>query len=159
MKSSRIFPIGLMAALALLCIELGPKARAAISTNSPAGPAKTNSAPGELPIPLSVFDLTINPTKDPFFPLSTRQPLPQIASNAAPEFSAASFFVKGLSGSASHPLALINNRTVAPGEDAEVTTQSGKVKIHCVEIRPPSVFLRVSTQPDLIEIKLRKTAQ
>jgi hypothetical protein len=124
-------------------------------TNS-AGTA-TNLGPVELPVPLAVFDLTIKPTKDPFFPLSLRQPVQ--ATNAAPAFSAASFNLKGLSGSSGHRLALINNRTVAAGEDAEITTTSGKIKIQCLEIKESSVIIRAESQTDPLEVFLRKTAQ
>ncbi|HWF19557.1 MAG TPA: hypothetical protein VG754_09820 [Verrucomicrobiae bacterium] len=158
MKFSRLFPIGLKVVITLLCLAVLPAARATNTTNAPSSGAKTNSAPEETPIPLSVFDLSVKPTRDPFFPLSNRQPVPALATNA-PAISASTFTLKGLSGSFSHPLALVNNRTVAPGEDAEVTTPTGKFRIHCVEIKPPSVFLRISSQSDLIEISLRKTAQ
>lgn len=163
MKISRFFPTGLAAAIALLFLAVPPVAHASgaakDSKKPSAAASKTNMLPEELPVPEAVFDLTIHPTKDPFFPLSTRQAIPQIVTNAPVAFSAASFVLKGVDWSEHHPLALVNNRTLAAGEDAEVTTASGKVKIRCLEIRPTSVILRIPTQSDPLEIFLRKTAQ
>jgi hypothetical protein len=121
------------------------------------GAAGTNAEPAELAVPLSVFDLTVKPSKDPFFPLSVRQPVPAATNVVA--FSAASFTLKGLSGAAGRRLALINNRTLADGESTEITTPTGKVKIHCIRIKEGSVIVRADTQPDTIEIFLRKAAQ
>ena len=126
------------------------------STNS--ATSGTNAAPVELPIPSAMFDVTNKPTHDPFFPLSLRQPVPD-ATNAAPAFSAAAFTLKGLSGAAGSRLALINNRTIAPGENAEITTPSGKIKVYCVEIKESSVVIRAESQADPVEIFLRKNAQ
>ncbi len=163
MNSFRLFSFGLRLATALLCFALVPGARGA-NTNSIPGAKATNSvaaatnlAPAELPVPRSVFDLAAKPTKDPFFPLSLRQPVPT-ATNAL-AFSASSFVLKGLSGSVGNRLALINNRTLAPGENAEITTPAGKIKIHCVEIRESSVIIRAASQSEPIEIFLRKAAQ
>lgn len=154
MKSN--FP--LYAVLLLACLNVSNVAHAA-GNNAKASSKKgqTNSVPEELPIPQSVFDLTIQPTKDPFFPMSQRQPVP--VKNAAPAFSPSSFVLKGLSGPADHRLALVNNRTVAAGEDAEVTTPTGRVKIHCVRIKETSVVLRVASQSETVEVALRKGAQ
>lgn len=127
------------------------------STNS-TNVVSTNAVDAELPIPLSVFDVTAKPTKDPFFPNSLRQPVPQ-ATNSAPIFSASSFTLKGVSGSSKERLAIVNNRTLAAGEDAEVVTSSGKVKIHCVEVKETSVVLRLAGQTEPMEIALRKFLQ
>jgi len=128
---------------------------AGAGTNSAAG---TNFCAVELPIPAALFELASKPTKDPFFPLSLRQPIP-VVTNSAPAFSASAFALKGLSGSTGHRLALINNRTLAAGEDNEVTAASGKVKIHCVEIRENSVIIQVDGQGEPFEVFLRKSAQ
>lgn len=150
--------LSIYVAVLFACLSVSNVAHAAGSKASES-PKKgqTNSVPEELPIPQSVFDLTIQPSKDPFFPMSQRQPVP--LKNAAPAFSASSFVLKGLSGPVDHRLALVNNRTVAAGEDAEVTTPSGKVKIHCVAVKETSVVLRVSSQSETVEVALRKGAQ
>ena len=56
-------------------------------------------------------------------------------------------------------LAIINNRTMAVGEESEVTTSSGKVRIHCVEIKENSVMVRIAGQSEVMEVALRKSAQ
>ena len=163
MKTSRLISLFLLASVALLARAPGAWGAAtniAVAANATTNnaAAATNAGPVELPIPLAVFDLNVKQTKDPFFPLSTRQPI-IATNNAAPAFSAGEFTLKGLSGSAGNRLALINNRTLADGENAEVTTPSGKIKIRCVEIRESSVLIRVGAQRETIEIFLRKAAQ
>jgi hypothetical protein len=173
MKPLRLLSLFLQACTSLVFLGLIASAQGTSSTNglalgktnavasasaTNAVGAVTNLGPVEVPIPTAVFDLAAKPTKDPFFPLSLRQPV-QIATNATPTFSAAVFNLKGLSGSPGHRLALINNRTVAAGEDAEITTSAGKVKIQCVEIKESSVIIRAESQTDPLEVFLRKSAQ
>jgi hypothetical protein len=148
---------------AIAATNVPPSAGAAVTNKIPAasGSATNNAstnASTELPVPLSVFDLAAKPTKDPFFPLSTRQPMPT-ATNSAPAFSIAEFTLKGLSGTAHNRLALVNNRTLGEGEDTELTTASGKIKIQCVEIKDSSVVIRVGPHREVMEIFLRKSAQ
>jgi hypothetical protein len=154
MKFSRLLLICAFAGMTLA----GARARSTDSATPASDKSKTNAAPVELPLPLGTFDLKAAPTKDPFFPLSTRQPVPQ-ATNAAPAFTSGAFMLKGLSGHAGERLALINNRTVAAGESAEITTAFGHVKIHCIRIKENSVVIRAESQPDEIEVFLRKAAQ
>ncbi len=148
---SLIFRLAIVVVAA--CSMLAALAHAAPSAPAATTTATTNAAPPELTIPLSVFDVTNGPVKDPFFPLSTRSAVP-IATNAvAPAFSATSFRLKGLSGGANERLALINNRTLAVGEEAEVTTPSGNVKIRCLQIRDSSAVIRVENQTENIELR------
>ncbi|MDB6017267.1 MAG: hypothetical protein JWR19_1756 [Pedosphaera sp.] len=152
MKKNSAFFLCLM-----LCITASLWASSPDLQAAPAAPvAKDTNAPAlELAIPQAVFDVTNSPVKDPFFPLSARQAVVQSNTNA-PAFSAASFFLKALSGPINQRLALINNRTVAVGEDAEVTTTSGKIKIHCVDIKDASAVIKAAGQVDPIELHLRK---
>jgi hypothetical protein len=124
MKFSRLLLVCAFAGMTF--VAAGTRGAAPVSDKS-----KTNAAPVELPLPLATFNLRAMPTKDPFFPLSVRSPIPQ-ATNASPAFTSGAFLLKGLSGTAEERLALINNRTVAVGESAEITTAFGHVKIHCV---------------------------
>ena len=107
-------------------------------------------------IPQSVFDFDGKGVKDPFFPLSTRSP--HLAPQAPTElpFNPSYFKLKGLSGGT---LALINNRTLAAGETATVTTPSGKYKIHLLEIKKISAVIRVEGQFEPIEVFLPKNDQ
>jgi hypothetical protein len=176
MKSTRLFSHGrqVLAALAFLSFLPGAfaantntnaAARGESGTNVVHAPAQTNavasatnSAPAELEVPVAVFDVTIQPTKDPFFPLSTRKPVPD-ATNAAPAFSASSFVLKALDGPANFRLAMINNRTFAVGDSNVLTTPAGKINVRVLQIKEASVVLRIDSQSDPIEIFLRKSAQ
>jgi hypothetical protein len=129
--------------LIVLCVHAAP------STAT----AETNSAPAQAPVPVAVFDFTNGVVKDPFFPLSTRLAV-RPANTPIPVFTRSNFLLKGLGGSASHRLALINNRTMAEGEEADVTIPSGeRVRIHCVQIKDSSVVIRVVGQPDNLELR------
>jgi hypothetical protein len=167
MKSLRL-TLKLFAVLTVFTM-LAPACRALAATNAPASASATNKVAGatnnvstnaseEVAIPLSVFDVTLKPTKDPFFPLSTRQPVPA-ATNTAPAFSIAEFSLKGLSGAAHSRLAMINNHTFGEGESGELVTASGKIKIKCIEIRENSAVISVGPRREVMEIFLRKILQ
>ncbi len=108
---------------------------------APANPsAKTNSL-------RSVFILPANPGegRDPFFPKSNRPyEAAMTATNNTVEVTA--LVVKGGSGSSDHPLVIINNHTFAAGDIADVITDEGRIRVHCVEIKPRSVVIEVGGQ-------------
>ncbi len=118
-----------------------------------AGAAPLPTVPPEPEIPQSVFTLAGGKVKDPFFPNSTRI---KTVITAAPQISSSTFELKAITGPPGARLAIINNRTVANGEDAEVTTSGGKFKIHCLEIRDSSVVIRTALSPEAIELRFRK---
>jgi hypothetical protein len=157
LKIAAILPVLMMAGICSAEIAV---------TNTPAAPAadkakpaaqSTNDAPAELPIPLSVFEGGKG-SKDPFYPLSTRMASQQVTTNVA-TISASSFKLGGLSGFGKKRLALINNRTLAEGEDGEVTTATGTTKIRLIAIKEESVIVQVVNSGDTIEIFLRKGAR
>jgi hypothetical protein len=163
MKSIRPYlvpALALTASFGMLHAVFAANTVAKTSKGSPA-PAPTNAAPVELPVPLATFDLTNKIVKDPFFPLTIRTPVPiAVTSSNQLAVSAACFVLKALSGTSDQRLALINNRTVAVGESAEVTTaQCGKVKIVCLQIKESSVIIRIGAQPDPVEVALPKSAR
>jgi hypothetical protein len=169
MKTPRFFYGLLTSALVLGCFALWPRvAGATINTNSvvaskdkPAVPAATNDVKAPLPIPASVFDVTLMPIKDPFFPNSIRVPNPTKTKEVV-GVSARSFQLMALSGSTGERLAMINHRTMGVGEAREVPVpQVGKITIRLLQIKENSVIIRVIAppQPDLIEVTLRKGAQ
>jgi hypothetical protein len=100
--------------------------------------ASTNSD-----IPKSVFVIPKNPQegRDPFFPNSVHpygiSEKPQVASPVS------SLVLKGLSGPPEARLAMINGRTFKAGEEAEVSTPTGRVTIRVVEIRSDSAVVEV----------------
>ena len=154
MKSIPLFTIGLLASLALASFVTGVRgedAKIHPSTSTPALPVA--SIPPEPEIPLSVFVVTNKSLKDPFFPKSTR--IKTVTTNAVPTISSSLFVLNGLSGSAEARLAMINGRTVAAGEDAEIPTTLGKMKIHCVEIKESSAVIRIPGIPEPIELHFR----
>lgn len=157
MNYLRILPISLAAIVMFGVMGRASNAYCAGKTDGKAAKAETNSGPAEIAIPLAVFDYAGKGVKDPFFPLSTRSPHLPVQVAVTPAFRASLFKLKGLSGTADSPLALINNRTVAPGESAMVTTESGKYKIHCLEIKKISVVIRVEGQFEPIEVFLPKS--
>jgi hypothetical protein len=102
--------------------------------------AKTNSL-------RSVFILPANPRegRDPFFPKSNRPyEAAMTATNSTVEATA--LVVKGVSGTSDHRLVIINNHTFAAGDTADVITDRGRIRVHCVEIKPHSVVIEIGNQ-------------
>lgn len=152
MKSSSIFSLGLKTVLAVSALAFLPGLRAAPTKSEKTAPA-VSAVPAEPVFPIAVFDVTVKGIKDPFFPHSLRQAV--VTPTTAPAISPSAFTLKGFSGPLDQRLAIINNRTLAAGEDAEVITAMGKIKIHCLAIKENSVLIRVEKQPDPIELRLR----
>jgi hypothetical protein len=99
-----------------------------------------------------VMPTTLKEGHDPFFPNSTRfikrAPAPRpVEGPVVLEF-------KGVSGTAERPLAIINNRTFAVGEEQDVNTANGKVKVMCLEIE--GLKVKVRAQGETQELLLRK---
>jgi hypothetical protein len=151
LSSSIVF---FLSAAASLCL--------AASTNSlPA----TNSAPSAKPaaapvpevIPQSIFVIpsTPGPARDPFYPdrlIQDAEVKAQVVTNARPS-SVTCLVLKGLSGVEPNPLAIINGRTMARGEDAEIVTDCGRLLVHCVDITTNSAIVEVGG--DRRELHLR----
>jgi hypothetical protein len=123
-----------------------------------AAPAKT-----EMMIPKSVFVNDSDTGKDPFFPLSTRRKdaVPRAvaaATNAAPARAVAfdCLKLKGISGTKTQPLALVNSTTFTVGESAEIKCGGQILKVKCVEIREDSILIEIPCGGEVRELKLRK---
>ncbi len=159
MKSFLFLPVCLRLFLALGCLGFLAGAHGAEAKSIPKPSSTTNSVSLEVPIPQSGFEYNGKEVKDPFFPLSTRSPhlTPQATNEVA--INASFFKLKGLAGSGESALALINNRTLAAGETSTVTTPSGKIKIHLLEIKKISVIIRVEGQFEPLEVYLPKSDQ
>jgi hypothetical protein len=73
--------------------------------------------------------------RDPFFPKSVRvygvDATPTVKTNPTPT---AELALKGISGTPEQPLAIINTTTFSKGEENDVATRAGKIRIRCVEI-------------------------
>jgi len=98
---------------------------------------------------ISVFDSS---GRDPFFPKSTRL---NLATRAGEDNSqpVVALVLSGFSGSAGRRFAIINNRTFAAGEENEVVTASGRVRIRCVEIRSNTAVITIGGG-EKIELRL-----
>jgi hypothetical protein len=130
-------------------------------TSAPAKPAAatsavTNSAPAEPELPKSVFNIPATPQegKDPFYPSSLRlfANLTVTPTNR-PTAIPVELQLKALSGVAGRRLAIINNSTFSPGEEGEVTTNVGRVRIVCVEIKDDSVVVLVGGQQRVLRLR------
>jgi hypothetical protein len=130
----RKLTIGLLSAAILWTLPLAA---------APAG--QTQSA--QTNAPHSNFTLPANPGegRDPFFPKSNRPyEAAMTATNSTVEVT--SLVVRGISGSSDHRLVIINNHTFAAGDIADVITEQGRIRIHCVEIKPRSVVIEIRGQ-------------
>jgi hypothetical protein len=138
-----------------------------VSASAAAGPAPASAPAQPKPsaviqpaLPQSVFIIPKNASegRGPFFPRSTRVYTPVLpllvmpTTNAVPAFPT-DIRLKGISGSMDHRLALINNHTFEAGEEAEVTTVSGRILVRCLQIREESVLIQVG--PERRELRMR----
>ena len=148
----------LLAAL-VFCLALPSFAAQTTKTNSPASPtpAPTNTLPAQLEIPKSVFIIPATPQegKDPFFPRSMR-----IYNNVLVKTNLQTAVVvtvdlhlNGISGTVDHRLAIINNHTFDAGEEGEVTTSSGRVRITCKDIKTDSVRVLVNGEERILRLR------
>lgn len=91
----------------------------------PAAVTKTNS--------LSVFILPTSPKegRDPFYPSSTRPYQSAAPTNTRPaEVNLGELSLQGISGLPPNRLVIINKRTFAQGDYAEVSTTKGRLHVH-----------------------------
>jgi hypothetical protein len=130
--------------------------------SAPAGgktpPAKAPAPEAEPEIPQSVFTIpaTSGAARDPFFPsrIIQAQSAKPAATNTTTRVASLSCLVlKGLSGTPSNPLAMVNGRTMARGEDAEIVTDCGRLLVHCVDITTNSAIVEVGGERR--ELRLR----
>ena len=114
--------------------------------------------PAEPVMPKSVFLVPTRPEegRDPFFPASTRLfgSVADKPAQAAPAVSGLlDVRLRGISGTAQRPLAIIGNHTFAAGEEGEVITSRGRVLVRCLEIKDRSAVVQVGGQR--LELHLR----
>jgi hypothetical protein len=98
--------------------------------------------------PRSFFNIPSNPKegRDPFFPASLRPyQTPDIpGSRVTTDLS--SLVMQGISGAPPHQLVIINSVTFGVGDDAEVRTSQGRIRIHCIGITGNSAVIEVNGQ-------------
>ena len=146
-----------------LCRWLGVFVVLASIATAGAAPTANNKKPGAAAaaaapeIAHSTFTIPSNPKegKDPFFPdRLIAGPPPGHKNNKMVIIT--KLTLNGLSGTREKPLAIINNRTMEKGEEAEVPSGGGRVRIRCVDIREDSVVVEVGGQRQ--ELRLRQGA-
>ena len=112
----------------------------------------------EAPIPQSTFSIpaTSGVARDPFYPsriIQAEVAKPATNAAAARVSSLSCLVLKGLSGTPSNPLAMVNGRTMGRGEDAEIVTDCGRLLVHCVDITTNSAIVEVGGERR--ELRLR----
>jgi len=129
-----------LAVLALLGMNLWPGLLTAAPT-SRSQTSKTNSL-------RSVFILPANPTegRDPFFPKSNRPYEAAMTTTKTSAVDISALVIRGISGPPDHRLVVINSTTFAAGDVADVFTDQGRIRVHCVEIKPRSVVIEIRGQ-------------
>lgn len=141
-------------AILLLCTTVAsPNAQPQSSTNAKAAATSTNESPKEAPVPKSVFVMPKDKLQgiDPFFPRSTYPytgPVVPIIipTNPEPVRVEVELKLKAISGLPEHRLALINNHTFEAGEEGEIITNKGRMRIRCLEIHQDSAVVQVGAE-------------
>jgi hypothetical protein len=122
-----------------------------IKTNPPVEPT-TNAY-------VSVFeDLKPPAGRDPFYPDSHRRdpvPAPIIVAHRA-ESVAGELLLKGIVGSATHRLAVINNEIFEIGDESSVRVPNGQVRVRCLEIGDDYVVIRVQGEAQSKRLEMAK---
>jgi hypothetical protein len=97
--------------------------------------------------PRSNFNIPANPKEgcDPFFPGSLR-PYEIAVVPGAHTSDLTTLRLNGISGSPDRRLAIINNVTFGVGDEAEVHTSQGRIRIHCIEITGNTVVIESDGQ-------------
>lgn len=93
--------------------------------------------------------------RDPFFPKSVRvYGAGPSDKNIPPPPPPAELALKGISGTPEQPLAIINNATFSKGEEGDVVTRAGRIRIRCVEINMSAGTVLVQVGGQSRELRL-----
>lgn len=130
----------------VLAIVATLMARAAAAEKS-AAPAEAPKKiiPTDLPVPKSNFTVPAKPQDghDPFFPTSDR--LFAVKTSRPVSSSNSSAIVwNGISGSQGRRFAMINGHTFAEGEEAMVSTATGRVRVLLVSLNGETAIVEVA---------------
>lgn len=124
---------------------------AVLLRTSGAAPEEPAKAPTwEPPVPQSVFVDDPSAGKDPFFPESTRRAVKdELASdpNAEAHSSKSISDRLTLKGAIKGRVALINNVDFVVGQESEVNTAAGRVRVRCLQIQEDCVIVQVQGNP------------
>lgn len=148
--------------------QAGAKGAAAgVPDKGPKADAKKVAEPGEVVfIPSTFVDNPRDATfgRDIFFPDSQRLVVKDNIKSDEPNSSDGmkkqllkELVLRGISGKSNRRLALINSRTLAPGEIWDFKASGGHTRrIKCEEIRPKSVVISIEGVADKQELQLRE---
>jgi len=137
-----------------VCLLGGAQDSFGAPTNAPAIAVATNDVPsGEAVFPKSEFDERAG--KDPFFPYRVLVPVIKKPTDPIPSDAGRFLVLNGVLGTANRPLATINSRPFEAGEEGEVPTAAGKLKIRCLEIRKDLVIIEIMNSGERKELRLR----
>ena len=118
--------------------------------------AKKTAVTNDMPKSVFIIPSSKQEGSDPFFPTSTRlwggSMNPKPVKQSQPS-GLDCLVLKGLSGTQANRLAMINGRTMARDEQAEINTDCGRLLVHCVDITSNSAIIEVSGERR--ELKLR----
>jgi hypothetical protein len=124
------------------------------ATDAQANGSSTNANRIDVPPSVFVIPTTVTQGRDPFFPLSTRIAAKAQQKNTDPVKPViVTLTLKGISRTDTQMFALINDKTFATGEERDVQVGTGKVRVHCIEIREDSVTVEANGSRQ--ELKLR----
>jgi hypothetical protein len=152
MKFRIHFVFSLVACFAASSASLS--AAAAESPKAPAPAAKPDAVEQE--IPRSMFTIPTNHKegRDPFFPNSTiANSAPVARTNPTVALAPTKMILMGISGTPQKRLAIINGRTFEKGEEEEIPSVNGKVKVRCLEIKEETVIISVNGERQ--ELRMR----
>ncbi|HUD48594.1 MAG TPA: hypothetical protein VMR33_17305 [Candidatus Baltobacteraceae bacterium] len=131
-------------------------AKPAVAAVKPKTPVPAASTNGDSYA--SVFeDLPAPKGRDPFYPDShRREPVPPPTVVAHNTTVASDLLLKGIVGSATHRLAVINSEILAVGEESAVRVPNGQVHVRCLEIGDDYVVIKVDGEARPKRLELNK---
>ncbi len=158
----QIFRVAAAAGLVLSGVSACKPAAQPAAAGKPAGPKITAAvaAPSTSAVAsTSVFEQLMPPQgRDPFFPNSHRRD-PEPTKTASPDKAAPApvFVLKGVIGSPTHRLALINDNTImGVGDVDSVRVGAGRVKLKCLEIGEDYAVIQVEGDNQTKRLQLSK---
>ena len=146
----------------LLCLALLSQTAQAQNNSRPAAlpgasATSSNSPALEASAIQSLFVMPTAPKegKDPFFPRSLRpyNTRPMTTNNVITAPIIADFRLNGITGPPDHRLAIINFKTFDTGEDGDVNTNAGRMRIRCLEIGADSVVIQIGAERRMLRLR------
>jgi hypothetical protein len=144
----------------LLCLALVSQTARAQSNPRAGSPGASVGSPNspavETPVIQSIFVMPTAPRegKDPFFPRSTRPYTTRvILTNQAAVPIIADLRLNGISGTPEHRLAIINYKTFDTGEDGDVNTNAGRMRVRCIEIQADTAIIQIGGERRVLRLR------